>query len=104
MDRRGFLTGAALAVLGGSRARAQHAGHPSLPEAAPSPNPFARLQGGVPHHLSPDQEAQRVTDSPAPAGAPGRWEARAPLPIPRSEMAWATTAHDRMHIVGGYGE
>ena len=62
-----------------------------LPEAAPSPDPFARLQGGVPHHLTPEQEAQRVTDSPAPAGPAGTLGRRArPLPIPRSEMAWAT--------------
>jgi hypothetical protein len=72
-----------------------------LPEASPSPDPFARLQGGGPHHLTPEQEAQRVTDSPAPAGPQGRWIARAALPIPRSEMAWATTANDRVHIVGG---
>jgi N-acetylneuraminic acid mutarotase len=30
--------------------------------------------------------------------------ARAPLPLPRSEMAWATAWADRMHIAGGYGE
>jgi hypothetical protein len=30
--------------------------------------------------------------------------ARAALPIPRSEMAWATAAMGRMHVVGGYGE
>ncbi|MBM6593343.1 Kelch repeat-containing protein [Microvirga pudoricolor] len=104
MDRRGFLTGAALAVLGVERAAAQHSGHHALPEAPPSPDPYARLQGGVPHHLTPEQEAQRVTDSPAPAGAQGRWVTRAALPIPRSEMAWATAAEGRMHIVGGYGE
>jgi len=37
-------------------------------------------------------------------GPRGRWIARAALPIPRSEMAWATAAQGRMHIVGGYGE
>ena len=70
----------------------------------PSPEPYANLRGGVPHHLTPEQEAQRFTASPAPAGPPGRWEARAALPLPRSEMAWATAAQGRMHIVGGYGE
>ena len=75
-----------------------------LPAAAPSSHPYARLQGGVPHHLTPEQEAQRVVDSPAPRGAPGRWAARAALPLPRSEMAWATAARGRMHVVGGYGE
>ena len=107
MDRRGFLAGSAAAVLGVNAGSAQHAGHgarPALPEAPPSPEPFARLQGGVPHHLTPEQEAQRVTESPAPAGPQGRWIPRAAMPIPRSEMAWATTMEGRLHIVGGYGE
>ena len=34
---------------------------------------------------------QNVFDSPAPkAASPGRWRAKAPLPLPRSERAWAT--------------
>jgi N-acetylneuraminic acid mutarotase len=50
-------------------------------------------------------EAQRVFDTPAPRAAnQGRWVARAPLPLPRSEMAWATVLDNKMHIVGGYGE
>src|SRR5918993_1739932 len=107
MDRRHFLACTVVTILGAPRASAQHAGHGAmapLPEAAPSPDPFARLQGGVPHHLTPEQEAQRVVDSPAPVGSPGRWISRAALPIPRSEMAWATALNNRMHIVGGYGE
>ena len=60
--------------------------------------------GGVPDHLTPEQEAQRVVDSPAPPGPPGRWVPRAALPVPRSEMAWATALDGRMHVVGGYGE
>jgi N-acetylneuraminic acid mutarotase len=48
---------------------------------------------------------QNVFDSPAPKAAnPGRWITRAPLPLPRSEMAWATAHAGRMHIVGGYAE
>jgi N-acetylneuraminic acid mutarotase len=55
--------------------------------------------------LPADVWAQRFTYSSAPAASPaGRWGTAAPLPIPRSEMAWATTLNDRMHIVGGYGE
>ena len=108
MDRRRLLIGAGI-VLAGREASAQHAGHPptlapNLPQAPSSPAPFTLLQGGAPHHLTTDQEAQRVTASPAPAGPAGRWEARAALPIPRSEMAWATGLAGRMHIVGGYGE
>ena len=30
--------------------------------------------------------------------------AKAALPLPRSEMAWATATAGRMHVVGGYGE
>jgi N-acetylneuraminic acid mutarotase len=54
----------------------------------------------------PDLAAlQNVFDSPAPNAAnPGRWAARAPLPLPRSEMAWATAHAGRMHVVGGYAE
>jgi N-acetylneuraminic acid mutarotase len=103
MHRRSFLT--ASAALLATPAFAQTHNHaPSLPQAPSSNDPYALLKGGVPHHLTPDQEAQRVTDSPAPAGPQGRWVARAALPLPRSEMAWATAAKDRMHVVGGYGE
>lgn len=102
MDRRVFLGSAAASVIAGS-AFAQH--HQHLPAAAPSANPYANLgQGGAPHHMTGEQEAQRVTESPAPKGPPGRWFARAALPIPRSEMAWATAWDNRMYIVGGYGE
>jgi N-acetylneuraminic acid mutarotase len=75
-----------------------------LPEAPPSPAPYTLLQGGAPHHLTGEQEAQRDTASPAPAGPPGRWVARAAMPIPRSEMAWSAVWDGRMHVVGGYGE
>jgi N-acetylneuraminic acid mutarotase len=107
VDRRQFLAGSALTVLSPFGASAQHTGHgrlPELPAAPPSVEPFARLKGGIPHHLTPEQEAQRVTGSPAPQGPPGRWVSRAALPIPRSEMAWAAALEGRMHIVGGYGE
>lgn len=106
MDRRTFLaTGVATAAFG-AEALAQHADHlPPLKDAPPSPAPYSRLKGGdFVHHLEPAQEAQRVFDSPAPKGPQGRWISRAPLPIPRSEMAWATAWAGRMHIVGGYGE
>src|SRR5262245_53090808 len=101
MDRRTFVAGAAALVA--SPALAQH-NHPPLKEAPPAPDPFTRLQGGQPHHLTPDQTAQRVFDSTAPKGPAGRWVPRAAMPIPRSEMAWSTVLNDRMHVVGGYGE
>jgi N-acetylneuraminic acid mutarotase len=104
MDRRTFLAAGAAALAGAGEAFAQHHGGP-LREVPPSPHPYAGLQGGAPiPALRPEQEAQRVIDSPAPAGPAGRWIVRAAMPIPRSEMAWATAWENRMHVVGGYGE
>lgn len=65
---------------------------------------FSTLQGETPDRLSTQQLQQRAFDSPAPKGPTGRWEAKSPLPLPRSEMAWGTAWQGRMHIVGGYGE
>ena len=106
MKRRDFLQGVAGAAtaLTAERALAQGHHHTGPRQAQPSPEPYTKLQGGAPHHLTPEQEAQRVTDSPAPAGPAGRWVPRAALPSPRSEMAWATAWGNRMYIVGGYGE
>ena len=92
MHRRHLLAALALPFAPVIRAQPQTQSAAALPAAASASTPYARLQGGVPHHLTPEQEAQRVVDSPAPAGPPGRWTARAALPIPRSEMAWATVA------------
>ena len=48
---------------------------------------------------------QAVSESPAPRAAQqGSWRARAPLPIPRTEMAWAVAWRGRVHLVGGYAE
>jgi len=104
--RRRFMLSLAGSVLLADRVLAQsaHQHVPLLPEAASSTEPYARLQGGVAHHLSADQEAQRSFNSPAPAGPQGRWSSRAALPIPRSEMAWATEWAGRLHVIGGYGE
>lgn len=104
MDRRTFLA-AGLALGATSAASAQHQ-HPALPPAPSSSAPYARLRegGAMSDHLMPGEDAQRVADSPAPAGQPGRWIARAALPLPRSEMAWATAWDGRIHIIGGYGE
>lgn len=65
---------------------------------------FSTLKGEHVHELSPHQTGMWQMASPAPAGAPGRWEPRASLPLPRSEMAWATAMAGRLHLVGGYGE
>lgn len=73
-----------------------HAAHGGMYERLNAPGRIDR----------PEQAAiQNVFDSPAPKAArPGRWMQRAPLPLPRSEMAWATVLGGRMHVVGGYGE
>ena len=57
-------------------ALAQHPGHgtpsgPALPEATPAADPFSRLQGGTPHHLTTEQMAQRKVDSPGAEGPAG---------------------------------
>ena len=45
---------------------------------------------------------QHVFDSPAPRAAnTGRWMPKAPLLVPRSEMAWAAEHAGRMHLLGG---
>jgi N-acetylneuraminic acid mutarotase len=90
------------------RRRAILAGGLWLPAAA-----FAQHHGGLYERLRepgrigrPEVAAQQsVFDSPAPkATNPGHWAARAPLPLPRSEMAWATAHAGRVHVVGGYAE
>ena len=100
IPRRHVLVAGA-AVLSGC---AQQAAAPSNPHAA---------HGGMYERLTtpgrvdrPETAAiQNVFDSPAPkAQRAGNWAARAPLPLPRSEMAWATAMNGRMHVVGGYGE
>jgi len=107
MRRRNFLSGCGAALFGAATVNAQEQGRHRalrLPEAPSSSEPFAALREGIPHHLTSEEERQRVVSSPAPAGPPGRWVSRAPLPIPRSEMAWATEWAGRLHVVGGYGE
>ena len=99
MRRRDFLRAGAAAVTAAAAGRtlAQHNQHGGgIAPAAPSAEPFAKLQGGAPNHLTPEQEAQRVTASPAPAGPAGRRISRAAPPLPRSQMAWATAWAGRM--------
>lgn len=94
LPRRSFL--ATTAALAASPALAQHAGHDPLYERLNQPG---RID--VPEIAA----QQRVTDSPAPrAENPGGWAPKAPLPLPRSEMAWATVMGGRLRLVGGYGE
>ncbi len=94
IDRRLFITSglAALATPGLAQTGHQHGLYEGL-----------REPGRI--GLPPIAEQQRVFDSPAPKAAnPGRWLERAALPLPRSEMAWATEHAGKMHLIGGYGE
>ncbi len=44
-------------------------------------------------------------DGPAPKAAnPGRWMTKAPLPLPRGEMAWAAERAGLLYLVGGGAE
>lgn len=95
--RRRFLA-ATLLALPAARALAQsdHAAHGGLYERLQQPGRIDKPELAL---------QQNVFDSLAPkAATPGRWIAQPPLPLPRSEMAWATAHRDRMHVVGGYGE
>ncbi len=95
LTRRNVVAGIALGAV--SPALAQHAAHDPLYSGLKDPK-----LTDVPHEVA---ALQRVYDSPAPKAAQqGRWIARAALPLPRSEMAWATVLGGKMHIVGGYGE
>lgn len=92
--RRAFL-GAAAAGLAA----------PALAQHNHTHGQFERLSQPGRIDLPPIHAQQAVTDSPAPRSAKqGAWRARAPLPIPRTEMAWAVEYKGRMHLVGGYAE
>lgn len=94
LSRRRFLAG--MVVAAATPALAQQAGNEPL---------YERLDKAGRIDLPAIAQQQRVFDSPAPrAENQGRWIARAPLPLPRSEMAWATVLAGRMRLIGGYGE
>jgi N-acetylneuraminic acid mutarotase len=98
INRRRFLTaGAGALFVSRAFAQADHsAHHEGQYESLRKPGRI-----GLPEIA----RTQHVFDSPAPkAATPGRWVARAALPLPRSEMAWAVAHAGRMHLVGGYGE
>lgn len=103
MMRRRVLLGAGLGLAGAAAsARAQqHGAHHGANIPAEQ---MSALRGPNPQALTADQLAQRVVDSPAPPGPPGRWVSRAPLPLPRSEMAWATSWNGKLHVIGGYAQ
>ncbi|MCZ8310758.1 MAG: galactose oxidase [Magnetospirillum sp.] len=92
---RRFAVGGGLALFA-SPVLAQHAGHGPVYERLNQPG---RID--VPALAA----EQRVFDSIAPkAPQQGRWIERAPLPLPRTEMAWAAERNGKLHLVGGYAE
>jgi len=92
--RRSLLTAPALLALPAS---AQHHDHRH--------GQFERLNAPGRIDIPEIHAQQAVTDSPAPRAAQqGLWRPRAPLPIPRTEMAWAVAYRNRVHLVGGYAE
>lgn len=97
LARRSFLLGAPAALAACAQtATHDHSAHQPMYERLDAPGRIDRPEVA---------KVQNVFDSPAPKAAQqGRWQARAPLPLPRSEMAWAVAMGGRMHVVGGYGE
>ncbi|WP_372619682.1 Kelch repeat-containing protein [Falsiroseomonas sp.] len=102
MQRR-MMLGAAAGLLGATAAPRAQTAMPHHGVPIPS-DQMAPLRGQGPVQLTPEQYSQRFVDSPAPAGPPGRWVNRAPLPIPRTEMAWAAAWDNKLHVIGGYAE
>lgn len=98
-SRRRVLTAAlaAPALSLPALTRAQHFGHHD--------GQFERLNQPGRMGLPEMHARQADIASPAPKAAQqGRWNPRAPLPIPRTEMAWAVAYRNRVHLVGGYAE
>ncbi len=94
LNRRSLLAGGLAAVT--TPALGQHDHHAGQ---------FERLNAPGRIDLPELHRQQAVRESPAlPAGTQGRWTARAPLPLPRTEMAWAAEYRGRVHLVGGYAE
>jgi N-acetylneuraminic acid mutarotase len=120
MDRRRFVEMAGLGLTaamvpaekGVPQTAAQMAQHgevtmptPEEMQAVQRAGLYVSLRDPKVTTLPPDVFSQRFYYTPAPA-APnqGKWVEQASLPLPRSEMAWATEWNDRMYIVGGYGD
>ena len=77
---------------------------PALARAQAGDTQIMHVRDASIARLPANAEAQKFFDSAAPRAAQaGRWNARAPLPFPRSEMASAAAWNGRMHVVGGYG-
>jgi Kelch motif len=111
-SRRNILIGGASGVFAAlsSEARSQqdHQGVGAMPtpeqmQEVQRGGLYANLHDPNSRELPPDAFEQRFTFSPAPKADPsGTWTEAPPLPVPRSEMAWAAAENDRLHVIGGY--
>jgi N-acetylneuraminic acid mutarotase len=96
ISRRILIAGGASLAAGAALAQGAHDHHRGQFERLNEPG---RIDTPALHF----QHA--VTESPAPKAArQGQWRALAPLPLPRTEMAWAAEYKGRMHLIGGYAE
>jgi hypothetical protein len=95
MRRRTFLLGGTSAVATFAVAQTPHGGHGDHYESLQKPGRI-----GLPDLA----HTQRFYDSPAPkAPNPGRWMARAPLPLPRGANHVGVAVMDaRLFAVGGH--
>ncbi len=90
---------AALSVAGAALAAPALAQHPHHGQMFERMNQPGRID------LPPLALEHAVYDSPAPKAAQqGKWAAKPPLPLPRTEMAWAAALDGKLHLVGGYAE
>jgi len=96
LSRRFMLAGGLSAVTSAALAQTGHEHHHGQFERLTTPG-----RVGLPEiHAT-----QAFSDSIAPkAAVQGRWRTRAPLPVPRTEMAWAAEFRGKMHLLGGYAE
>ena len=94
LHRRAFLAGTAALAAAPAFAQSHH--DEGLFERLDKPGRI-----GLPEHAP----RQQVIDSLAPKAVnQGYWHTRAVVPLPRSEMAWATAHRGRLHLLGGYAE
>jgi N-acetylneuraminic acid mutarotase len=94
LSRRTLLAGGL--SLAATSASGQHEHHTGQ---------FERLNAPGRIDLPDLHRQQAVSESPVPpAAVQGRWSPRAPLPLPRTEMAWAVEFRGRVHLLGGYAE
>ncbi len=101
----GLMLGGGLFASGRALAQAMANPDPQAMQTVQRAGLYASLHDPKVSKLPADAFTQRFTYSPAPVPADqGSWVDAPPLPLPRSEMAWAAAENDRMHVIGGYAD